>query len=99
MLCPGRWPQGREKMEHTAFRRRPSRPLKHGHQDGPRRSRKGSHGTHQGQGPVPEPGCAEGQLPWRATYLSLVRWADVEVVDDRGDPGLEGELGVGRPKV
>lgn len=40
-----------------------------------------------------------GQLPQHATYLPLVRRANVEVVDDCGDARLEGELGVGRAKV
>lgn len=40
-----------------------------------------------------------GNVSWRAPYLSLVRRANVEVVDDRGDARLEGELGVGCPEI
>lgn len=56
-----------------------------------------------GQSPHPEPVCSRARhtvrAPGPSTYLPLVRWADVEAVDDGGHAGLQGELGVGRPEV
>lgn len=33
------------------------------------------------------------------TYLSLVGWANIEVVNDSGDTRLESKFGVGCPKI
>ena len=95
--------QGEGRHVHTgarAFLPSPSWPFRHSRPNGSRRSRKGCRGRggHVARGGR-EPGCADRAAVPVSSYLSLVRGANVEVVDDRGDTGLQGELGVGRPEV